>query len=170
MTETAPAVFLSPLDNAKLGSCGGPLPRSKAKVLSLENGQSLGPYQRGELYVSGPQVMKGYLNDEKSTRETISDQGWLRTGDVAYYDDDGHFFIVDRVKELIKVKGNQVKRNRINSEQMVTIRANRLHLPSLKTSSASIRPSPIAPSSACRTRSTASFRGRTSSGSRAAKT
>lgn len=109
MSETAPAVLLSPVDNVKLGSCGGPLPRTKAKVVSLENGQSLGPYQNGELHVTGPQVMKGYLNDEKATREAVDHEGWLRTGDVGYYDDDGHFFIVDRVKELIKVKGNQVR-------------------------------------------------------------
>lgn len=52
--------------------------------------------------------MKGYLNNEKATNETLEQDGWLRTGDVAYYDEDGYFFIVDRTKELIKVKGNQV--------------------------------------------------------------
>lgn len=110
MTEASPAVLLSPLDNVKLGSCGGPISRTKAKIVSLETGESLGPHEKGELYIRGPQVMKGYLNDEKSTNEAIDENGWLRTGDVGYYDDDGHFFIVDRVKELIKVKGNQVSR------------------------------------------------------------
>lgn len=69
-----------------------------------------GPEHRGELWCRGPNIMKGYWRNEKATRATFSDDGerWLRTGDVAYVDEDGCFFIVDRIKELIKVKGNQV--------------------------------------------------------------
>ncbi|HQR39806.1 MAG TPA: AMP-binding protein, partial [Blastocatellia bacterium] len=59
-------------------------------------------------WVSGPQVMKGYLNNPEATAYTLYAGGWLHTGDVAYADEDGHFFIVDRVKELIKYKGFQV--------------------------------------------------------------
>jgi long-subunit acyl-CoA synthetase (AMP-forming) len=54
------------------------------------------------------QVMLGYLNNDEATQETIDSEGWLHTGDVAYYDEDEYFYIVDRNKELIKVKGNQV--------------------------------------------------------------
>ena len=76
--------------------------------MSLSDGSNLGPHQTGELYLRGPQIMKGYLNNETATRETLVEDGYLRTGDVAYYDKEGFFFIVDRTKELIKVKGNQV--------------------------------------------------------------
>jgi len=67
-----------------------------------------GPNARGELWVRGPNVMKGYWRNPKATAETLTSDGWLKTGDIAYVDDRGNFFIVDRKKELIKVKGNQV--------------------------------------------------------------
>jgi long-subunit acyl-CoA synthetase (AMP-forming) len=74
----------------------------------LESGKTLGPNQQGELYMTGPQVMKGYWNNPQATKEMIGEDGWLRSGDVAYYDEGGNFYIVDRLKELIKVKGFQV--------------------------------------------------------------
>ncbi len=67
-----------------------------------------GPKARGELWVRAPNVMKGYWRNPKATAETKTPDGWLKTGDIAYVDEDGKFFIVDRKKELIKVKGNQV--------------------------------------------------------------
>lgn len=73
-----------------------------------ENGKTLGPNCEGELCFKGPLIMKGYVNDPTATANTIDPNGWLRTGDVGYYDNEGYFFIVDRIKELIKYKAYQV--------------------------------------------------------------
>lgn len=91
----------------KPGSVGDINEGSIVKVID-ENGQSLGPNQRGELCFKGNQLMISYIGDDKATKDTIDRDGWLHTGDVGYYDDDKQFFIVDRIKELIKWKGYQV--------------------------------------------------------------
>jgi acyl-CoA synthetase (AMP-forming)/AMP-acid ligase II len=62
----------------------------------------------GELYVRGPQVMRGYLNDPDKTAVTLDGEGWLRTGDIVYADEHANFYVVDRTKELIKYKGYSV--------------------------------------------------------------
>ncbi|CBI40068.3 unnamed protein product, partial [Vitis vinifera] len=80
----------------------------EAKIVDQETGASLPPLKRGELWVKGPSIMKGYVNDPKATSETLTPDGWLRTGDLCYIDEDGFLFIVDRLKELIKYKGYQV--------------------------------------------------------------
>ena len=110
MTEASPATHCSPFDpsSIKPGSIGYVLPNTECKVVDLATGQALGPGAEGELWVRGPQVMKGYLNRPDATAQTLNGDGWLRTGDVGYADADGHFFIVDRAKELIKYKGLQV--------------------------------------------------------------
>jgi acyl-CoA synthetase (AMP-forming)/AMP-acid ligase II len=77
-------------------------------VVDPISGADLGPHKRGELLVRGPNIMRGYLNNPDATRLTIEPEGWLHTGDIAYIDDDGYLFVVDRLKELIKYKGMQV--------------------------------------------------------------
>jgi acyl-CoA synthetase (AMP-forming)/AMP-acid ligase II len=107
MTETSPVTHMvPPTDTAgRGGKIGVPLPDTEARVVDPKTGEDA---ERGELWIRGPQVMKGYLNNAEATADTIDAEGWLHTGDVAEVDADGHFEIVDRLKELIKYKGFQV--------------------------------------------------------------
>jgi len=107
MSELSPIGSLSPSANIKVGSVGPLVSDTFGKILD-DNGKSLGPDQEGELVIKGPQVMMGYLDEPEKTQECLSSSGWLRTGDLAYYDDDGYFYITDRIKELIKTRGFQV--------------------------------------------------------------
>lgn len=95
-------------DPIKPGSVGRLLPNIEARIIDTITGVDLGPNDRGELVVRGPNIMRGYLGNAQATRAMIDADGWLRTGDVALIDDDGHVFIVDRLKELIKVNAHQV--------------------------------------------------------------
>ena len=110
MTETSPVTHSSPAPpfELKFGSVGVAAPNTECKIVDLESGEALGPREKGEVCVRGPQIMKGYLNKPEATALTIDSDGWLHTGDIGYVDEDGHFFIVDRAKELIKYKGFQV--------------------------------------------------------------
>jgi acyl-CoA synthetase (AMP-forming)/AMP-acid ligase II len=111
LTETSPVTH-SPRNKVKGGyphaSIGPALPNTEAKIVDTATGEELGVGERGELWIRGPQVMKGYLGQPEATAATIDEEGWLHTGDVAYIDEDDHCYIVDRVKELIKYKGYQV--------------------------------------------------------------
>jgi acyl-CoA synthetase (AMP-forming)/AMP-acid ligase II len=110
LTETSPVTHVTRLDGGtvKLGGIGPPVPNTEAKVVDVTTGAELGPREEGEICVRGPQVMKGYLNQPDATRAMIDGDGWLHTGDIGYADEDGCFFIVDRLKELIKYKGMQI--------------------------------------------------------------
>jgi acyl-CoA synthetase (AMP-forming)/AMP-acid ligase II len=92
----------------KPASIGPPVPNTDVRVVNVETGVDCGPNQEGEIWIRGPQVMKGYLNQPEATAATIDGDGWLHTGDIGYADGDGSFFIVDRLKELIKYKGMQI--------------------------------------------------------------
>lgn len=106
MTELTVAV-LSQKDVIKAGSVGDVNSGVYAKVAD-DFGNVLGPNQVGELCFKGSTMMLGYIGDENATKAIIDSDGWLHTGDVGYYDDDFQFFIVDRIKELIKCRGFQV--------------------------------------------------------------
>tara|TARA_R110002073_G_scaffold54537_11_gene140247 strand:+ start:698 stop:2248 length:1551 start_codon:yes stop_codon:yes gene_type:complete len=108
MTELSPVSHISRPADARAGSSGKTIANTQCRVVDPETLQDLPAGTDGELWVRGPQVMKGYLNNPGATAETIVEGGWLRTGDIAHFDADGYLFITDRLKELIKVKGFQV--------------------------------------------------------------
>ncbi|TML30785.1 MAG: 4-coumarate--CoA ligase family protein [Actinobacteria bacterium] len=100
--------FMQAEDPVTPGSVGRNAPNVECRIVDITTGGALGRNQRGEILVRGPHVMKGYLNDEEATRKVLEPDGFLHTGDLGYVDDDGELFIVDRIKELIKYKGQQV--------------------------------------------------------------
>ena len=110
MTETSLACHTTPQDPAlaRSGAVGLTLPGMESKLVDVVTGAELGLGERGEICVRGPNVMRGYWNDPEATARTIDADGWLHTGDIGYADGDGYFYVVDRVKELIKYKGLQV--------------------------------------------------------------
>ena len=108
LTETSPVTHCAPEAENKPGSIGPPLPNTECRIVDPESGEDVGEGERGELWMRGPQIMKGYLNNPEATAGTVDDEGWLHTGDIAVCDSDGYFEIVDRLKELIKYKGFQV--------------------------------------------------------------
>ena len=83
-------------------------PGTETKIADPVTGADLGTGEEGEVWVRGPQVMAGYLNNPQATAATVDTDRWLHTGDLGYMDADGHLYVVDRLKELIKYKGFQV--------------------------------------------------------------
>jgi 4-coumarate--CoA ligase len=107
LTESSPTTHVTPIRKIKLGSIGLPLSLTEDRIVDPETGKELPAREVGELWIRGPQVMKGYYNNPDATAQTVVD-GWLRTGDLAWKDEEGYVFIVDRLKEVIKCKGLQV--------------------------------------------------------------
>ncbi len=110
LTETSPVTHYHPIfgDRVTPASVGPLIPNTSARLVDPTTEQDVAVGERGELWLHGPQVMKGYFNKPEATAACLSPDGWFRTGDVAVVDEDGWFQIVDRVKELIKYKGLQV--------------------------------------------------------------
>lgn len=110
-TETSPVVSCAHAEEfagrpGSVGTVGKLLPTYQARLVG-DDGNDVGNGERGELWVRGPTVMKGYLGNPEATKKAIAPGGWYRTGDVCVRDSDGWYTIVDRVKELIKYKGFQ---------------------------------------------------------------
>jgi acyl-CoA synthetase (AMP-forming)/AMP-acid ligase II len=110
MTESSPVLHFRPMPEGvnKPASIGQVVPNTEVMVTDISTREPLGPNQEGEIWARGPQVMKGYLKNPSATANTVDKEGWLRTGDIGYADEDGYFYVVDRLKELIKYKGYQV--------------------------------------------------------------
>jgi acyl-CoA synthetase (AMP-forming)/AMP-acid ligase II len=90
------------------GSIGPAVPNTECRIVDVGTEEDVPVGEPGELWIRGPQVMKGYLNNPQATAHAIDDDGWFHSGDVARLDEDGSLWIVDRIKELIKYKGYQI--------------------------------------------------------------
>lgn len=109
LSETSPAVHIQPWETwqTKVGSVGRLLPNQTTKYVN-EEGKEMAAGETGELWIKGPNIFMGYLNNEAGTKNALTEDGYFKTGDVGYQDKEGNFYITDRVKELIKYKGFQV--------------------------------------------------------------
>ena len=115
LTETSPAVCINPLNLTEYnGSIGLPVPSTEVSIQD-DQGNLLPPGEPGELCVRGPQVMKGYWQRPEETAKVISEDGWLKTGDVAVMDEEGFFRVVDRLKDMILVSGFNVYPNEVEA-------------------------------------------------------
>ncbi|RMF20156.1 MAG: long-chain fatty acid--CoA ligase [Gammaproteobacteria bacterium] len=112
MTETSPVISINPLTAIQIGTIGLPVPNSDVRILS-EDGKEQPIGEPGELVVKGPQVMKGYWQRPDETAKTFTEDGYLKTGDVAVIQDDGYMRIVDRKKDMIIVSGFNVYPNEV---------------------------------------------------------
>jgi long-chain acyl-CoA synthetase len=109
LSEASPVTHCNPIfGERRNGSIGLPFPDTEAKIVDIETGErDLPPGETGEIVIRGPQVMKGYWNKPQETAQTLRG-GWLHTGDIAKMDEDGYFYIVDRIKDMIKTVGENV--------------------------------------------------------------
>jgi acyl-CoA synthetase (AMP-forming)/AMP-acid ligase II len=108
MSEASALIAVGPLDAPRRGSVGRLVPNTEARVVDPESGADVPAGRTGELWIRGPQLMRGYRHRPEATAATIDAGGWLHTGDLCYFDEDGYLYVVDRLKELIKYKGYQV--------------------------------------------------------------
>ena len=109
LSEASPVTHANPIfGRRKIGSIGLPWPDTDARIVDIETGMNVLPMgEAGELVVRGPQVMKGYWNKPGETADALRG-GWLHTGDIAKMDEDGYFYIVGRIKDMIKTVGENV--------------------------------------------------------------
>jgi long-chain acyl-CoA synthetase len=113
LTETSPAACINPMDMEEFNGCIGlPIPSTDCAIMN-DAGELLPQGEVGELVIRGPQVMKGYWQRPEETAKVLTEDGWLRTGDIAMMTEEGYFKIVDRKKDMILVSGFNVFPNEI---------------------------------------------------------
>jgi PAS domain S-box-containing protein len=109
LTETGPSTHWTPRDQVKVNSVGPPVPNTECRVVDVATNRDVAPGELGEIWIRGPQVMKGYLNNPEVTRRRVDAEGWLRTGDIGYADSDGYLYVLDRANDLVKFRGLQYR-------------------------------------------------------------
>ncbi|XP_022913006.2 luciferin 4-monooxygenase-like [Onthophagus taurus] len=108
LTESGLSVSSMPYNTPRPGSVGKLYPGISAVIKDLRTGKNLPPYSQGEICIKADSVMQGYYGNPQATKNSFTKDGWLKTGDLGYFDEDGYLYIVDRLKEVIKYKGFQI--------------------------------------------------------------
>ncbi|KAM7307600.1 4-coumarate--CoA ligase-like 2 [Ixodes scapularis] len=114
-TELSNVISWMPRDTMEHMTIGFPAPNVQMKVVDLDTGKVLGPKEHGELWVKSPTNMRAYYNNPEATAEVITSEGWLRTGDIVYYDETGRFYVVERIKQFFHCMGRQVAQSEIEA-------------------------------------------------------
>jgi PAS domain S-box-containing protein len=109
LTETGPTTHWTPRDAVRVNSAGPPVPGTRCRVVDVATRSDVPIGELGEIWVHGPQVMKGYLNNPEVTRRVLDEEGWFRTGDIGYADADGYIYLLDRATDLVKFRGLQYR-------------------------------------------------------------
>jgi PAS domain S-box-containing protein len=107
LTETGPTTHWTPRDAVRVNSAGPPVPNTECRVVDVASKRDVPTGELGEIWVRGPQVMKGYLNNPEVTRRVLDEEGWLHTGDIGYEDADAYIYVIDRANDLVKFRGLQ---------------------------------------------------------------
>ncbi len=108
MTETSPVACFNPPDANRIGSIGRAVPGTELKLVDTQGHDIESPHRPGELWIRGPQVMRGYWRNPEETSRHLTSDGWVKSGDLATFDEDGYWYIVGRVKRMILVSGFNV--------------------------------------------------------------
>lgn len=126
LTESAPIVMITPLSATHFtGTVGLPLPSTDVKICD-ENGQTVSLNTPGEIWIKGPQVMKGYWNNPEKTKEVLTNDGWFKTGDIGRMNEEGYIVLIDRKEDIIKTERGTVYPSEVENiiREMIGIKEN----------------------------------------------